>query len=162
MGQQQLMLTLGAIVLFSLVSLSVNRLVLNHTDAIYGQQAEFYAIKLAQRFIEEAKVKAFDENTINATTGSVNGFKLPPMGPEPVESYPNFDDVDDFNAFTTTLSTNIGAMTVSISVDYVQETNLDLVVATKTFYKKMSVTVQSDYLTSPVTAHYVFAFQKNQ
>jgi len=159
MGQQQLMLTIGAIVLFSLVSLSVNRLLLNHTDAIYGQQAEFYAAKLAQRFIEEAKVKAFDETTIVGTVSTPDGFSL---GPGTGESYPNFDDVDDFNGFATTLSTNIGAMTVSISVDYVQETNLDSVVSTKTYYKKMSVTVQSDYLISPVTAHYVFGFQKNQ
>lgn len=162
MGQRELLLTVGAIVVFSLVSLTVNRLVLGHTDGIYRQQAEIYAAKLAQRFIEEAKVKAFDENSIVGSPAILpNGFTDSPLGPEASESYPNFDDVDDFNGFNTNIATNIGTMSVSISVDYVNETNLDLVVMTKTYYKKMSVTVQSDYLISPVTAHYVFAFQKN-
>ncbi|MFQ5822669.1 MAG: hypothetical protein ACE5JB_01285 [bacterium] len=162
MGQRELLLTIGAIIIFSISSFSVNQLALRNSEAIYMQQAEFYAVKLAQQFIEEAKIKAFDETTIVGNPVSIpSDFKSIPMGPEGGETYPNFDDVDDFNGFSTSIATNIGAMTISLSVDYVNETDLDSVVTTQTFYKKMSVTVQSDYLTNLVTAHYVFAYQKN-
>ncbi|MFQ5771736.1 MAG: hypothetical protein ACE5HX_14475 [bacterium] len=163
MGQQELILTLGAIVLFSLVSLSVNRLVVNHTDAIYSQQAELYAVSVAQQFIEEAKLKAFDENTITGTVSNPGGFSSwGQWGFETGETYPNFDDVDDFHGFTTTLTTDVGAMTINITVDYVEDSDLDVpVTPTKTYYKKMTVIVQSDYLINPVTAEYIFAFQKN-
>lgn len=160
MGQKELLLTIGAITIFALVSLSVNRHILINTDAIYGRQAEFYAAKLAQRFIEEAKVKAFDESTINNTPSNIpNDFSS--LGPGGSESYPNFDDVDDFNGFSTTVATKVGPMTVNIAVAYVNETNLDSVVTSKTYYKRMTVTTQSDYLNAPVTMRYVFAFQKN-
>ncbi|MFQ5771795.1 MAG: hypothetical protein ACE5HX_14770 [bacterium] len=163
MGQRELLLTLGAIVIFSLTTLTVNRLTVRNSEAVYGQQAEFYALSVAQQFVEEAKVKAFDENTIAGNPISMpGGFTSTPMGPGVSESYPNFDDVDDFNGLTTTVTTKMGPMSVNIAVDYVQDTNLDSIVnPTKTFYKKMTVTVQSAYLPNPVTARYVFAFQKN-
>ncbi|MFQ5864306.1 MAG: hypothetical protein ACE5IW_03660 [bacterium] len=163
MGQRELLLTIGAIVIFSLMSLSINRLAVRNSVAITDQQIEFFGVSLAQRFIEEAKVKAFDENTIVGNPAIMpSGFTSVPMGPGVGEVYPNFDDVDDFNGFTTTESTNMGNMDVSISVDYVSDANLDSVInPTKSFYKKMTVTVQSDYLNHSITAEYVFAFQKN-
>ncbi|MFQ6114023.1 MAG: hypothetical protein ACE5NG_08015 [bacterium] len=158
MGQRELLLTIGAIVVFSLTSLSINRLSLRNTEAIYGQQAEFYAVSVAQRFIEEAKVKAFDENTIIGTVTDPSGFST--LGPD-TESYPNFDDVDDYDGYSTTDPSIIGTIvdSVSISVVYVQDDLADS--GSKTYYKKMTVTAYSDYLNNPVRADYVFAYQKN-
>lgn len=163
MGQRELLLALGAITLFSITSVTINRLSLRNSEAIYAQQAEFYAVSVAQQFVEEAKTKAFDELSIVGNPATMpSGFSPTPMGPGVDESYPNFDDVDDFNGYTTTLSTDMGDMNVTIAVDYVSDANLDSVVSpVKTFYKKMFVTVQSDYLNSPVAVQYVFAFQKN-
>ncbi|MFQ5601902.1 MAG: hypothetical protein ACE5HS_01385 [bacterium] len=162
MGQRELLLTIGAIVIFALTTLSVNRRNLSNTDAILQRQAEFLAVGVAQRFIEEAKVKAFDENTINGNPISMpSGFTGSPLGPGEGESYPNFDDVDDFNGLTTTVPTNMGPMSVNVEVQYVHETKLDSVVSTKTFNKKMTVTVDCSYLNKPVALTYIFAFLKN-
>jgi hypothetical protein len=158
MGQRELLLTIGAIIIFSLTSLSINQLSLRNSEAIYGQQAEFYAVSVAQRFIEEAKAKAFDENTITGTVSAPSGFST--LGPD-TESYPNFDDVDDFSGFSTTDPSIIGTIvdSVAIAVSYVQEDLTETV--SHTYYKKMTVTAFSDYLNSPVQADYVFAYQKN-
>ena len=159
MEQSELLLVLGAIVIFGLISLSVNQHILVNSDAVYGQQAELYAVSVAQRYIEEAKMKAFDENAINNSVGAPSSFTNP--GKDGGETYPLFDDVDDFNNFSSTL-TELGTMNVSITVGYVTDANLDsIVVGTKTYYKKMTVTVQSDYLNHAVEANYVFAYQKN-
>ncbi len=162
MGQRELLLTLGAIAIFGLTTLSINRLALNNSTAIVNQQVELYALNLAQRLIEEAKTRAFDENVISSSPALPGGFTGTPMGKGGGESYPNFDDVDDFNGLTRTENTPMGQMQITVAVNYVSEANLDSIVdPTRTFYKKMSVEVQSVALNHPVRAEYVFSFQKN-
>lgn len=155
------MLTIGAIILFGIASLTANQLMVRNSEAIYNRQAEFYAISVVQQYIGEAKTKAFDEKTIVGHPGSLpSGFSAT-LGPESGEVYPHFDDVDDFNGYTTTLTTNVGTMAITISVGYVNEANLDAVVGTPTYYKKIRVTAQSNYLSSPVQADYVVAYHRN-
>ncbi len=163
MGSRELILTIGAIVIFSLTTLSINRLTLGNSEATINQQIELYALNLAQRFIEEGKTRAFDETTIANTPASMPAaFGTPPLTHGVSESYPSFDDVDDFNGLTLTEATPVGQMQVNVAVNYVSEANLDSVVnPTKTFYKKMTVTVTSDALAIPVRSEYVFAYQKN-
>ena len=163
MGQRELLLTLGAIFIFSTITLRINQATVRNSESIYDRQAEFYALSVAQRFIEEAKTKAFDEFTIAGNPGSIpGGFNATPMGSGPLENYPDFDDIDDFNGYSATIDTKMGQMSVSVDVDYVEDSDLETTVnPTRTFYKRMRVTVQSDYLLSPVIAEYVFAFQKN-
>lgn len=162
MGQREMIFTIGAIILFSINTLTINRLGLVQSTATTNQQVEFYAVNLAQRFIEEAKTRAFDENVINATPVALpDGFTDPPLGPGGGESYPNFDDVDDFNGLNLAVPTRMDSMTVTVTVDYVSEANLDSVVTNKTFFKRMRVQVRSPYLNRPMQASYVFAFQRN-
>lgn len=163
MGQREFLLTLGAIVIFGMTVLSVNRLALSNSEAIVNQQVELYALNLAQRLIEEGKTRAFDEFTISNTPATLPaGFTPTPLDHGVTEAYPNFDDVDDFNGLTLVQTTPMGQMTVTVAVNYVSEANLDSIVdPTKTFYKKMSVQVQSEALSNAVQAEYVFAFQKN-
>ncbi|MFQ5648516.1 MAG: hypothetical protein ACE5IY_01120 [bacterium] len=160
MGHRELLLTIAALMTFSLTTVTVNRLSMTHADAIYGQQAEFVALSLAQRFVEEAKLKAFDESTINSTVTSPAQLTLS-LGAGGAEGYPNVDDVDDFNGLTRTVTTAIGPMEVSVQVNYVDEADLSLPVAYQTFYKKLTVRVDTVYLPNLVQAQYVFAYKKN-
>ena len=154
------MLTIGAIILFGIASLTANQLMVRNSEAIYNRQAEFYAMSVIQRYIGEAKAKAFDETTIVGHPVLPSGFSAT-LGTESGEAYPYFDDVDDFNGYTTTLTTNVGTITITISVGYVAETNLDVVVLLPTYYKKIRVTAQSNYLLSPVQADYVVTYHRN-
>jgi len=155
------LLTIGAIILFGIASLTANQLMVRNSEAIYNRQAEFYAMSVIQRYIGEAKAKAFDETTIVGHPVSLpSGFSAT-LGTDTGEAYPYFDDVDDFNGYTTTLTTNVGTMTIAISVGYVAETNLDVVVVSRTYYKKIRVTAQSNYLLGPVQADYVVTYHRN-
>ena len=62
MGQRELLLVLGALILFGLLRLSTNRYLIDQNESIIQREYEFYGISLAQSFIEEGKTKAFDLN----------------------------------------------------------------------------------------------------
>lgn len=162
MGQRELLLTVGAIALFGLASLRINQAAVGHADAIYGQQAELYALSLAQQLVEEAKTKQFDERAINQIVDDIPGdfTGSPGLGPDPDEVYPNFDDLDDFNGLTRTVDTDVGPMEVNVQAYYVDESDLETAVSPKKPYKRMTVTVTSAYLNSPVQVHYIFAWQR--
>ena len=61
-----------------------------------------HAFSLADDMIEEIKQKAFDERTIDFITPNANQLTLP-LGREG-ESWPNFDDIDDYDGY----SKNVG------------------------------------------------------
>jgi len=163
MGHSELLMTIGAIVAFAIASFSINQNSMRNSEAIYATQAEFYATMLAQRFIEETKTEAFDQNTITATADDVTDFSatLALGGSESYLGPTFFNDVDDYNGLTRTENTAVGPMQISISVIYVDESNLNADAGSQRYFKKMTVTVQSAYLNSPVRAHYVFSFQRN-
>ncbi len=164
MGYRELLLTLGAITIFGLTMLGVNEHMISGTEGIYDQQAEYLAMNIAQKYIEEAKTKAFDEKSINKESSiTQNSFtKNSSLGPDGGESYPyNFDDVDDFDGLAVTDTSTVIAMDVLISVAYVRAANLTTPVTSKEFYKLMSVEVRNNYLQYPVRAVYVFSYQKN-
>jgi hypothetical protein len=162
MGTRELLLSVAAAGLLALSTLTVNRLANAHADGLVQRQMEFAALQVAQDLIEEAKNKAFDENVVNDRPTSLpGGFTGGPLGHGATEGYPNFDDVDDYNGLSLTVNNALGQFQVSVAVDYVEDTSPDVPVTSKTFYKRMKVTVTSPYLQNPVEATYVFAFMEN-
>ena len=103
---------------------------------------------LAQDLMEEIMCKKFDEDPTNPDT-TVN------LGPDSGETRSgnpttrNYDDVDDYDGYTETppkevdgtVMTDYTGYTRSVVVDYVSETNLDLVSTAITRFKRVSVTV---------------------
>ncbi len=67
--------------------------------------ATFYA----QELMEEVKSKGFDENITPPWTKT--------LGPDSGETYPNFDDIDDFNGYSDTPA---AGFTRSVAVDFVR------------------------------------------
>ena len=163
MGRSELLLVLGALMLFGVTMLSTNRYMVDQNESIIQREYEFYAISLAQSFIEEAKTKAFDANVINASPPVPSGFTgNGQLGPAGGEFYPNFDDIDDYNGLSLTDSTSRGSFDVDIIVGYVKETSPDLIeVSQKTFYKKMIVSVTNPYLIQPVQLDFIFSYFGN-
>ena len=160
MGQQELLLTIGAIIIFGMTVVSTNLLTVEQTEAIYRQQAELYALSIAQGYIEEAKTKAFDEKTIQNSANSASDFTSS-ASVESGETYPAYDDIDDFVNIPTDTTTNLGQMSVNIDVQYVDDGDLQSPVGYRTYYKKMTVSVFNEYLVDTVRVDYIFAYQKN-
>jgi hypothetical protein len=161
MNTGQMMITIGAMMLLSFLILRVNSTQVVSQGTIVDSKLGIVALTVANTYVDFAKRQVFDFAVIDSTLSSVDlaDLKSPGnLGPEGGEVYPFFDDLDDFNLWdpalgrnivitdTTTLasSTNAGLFTpffVTSKVYYVSESNLDLKVNTRTWYKRLDVFV---------------------
>lgn len=164
MGEREMFLVLGAMLFFTMTSLSVNRFCLNNNEVMRRSEFDYYAISLAQGIIEEGKTRFFDvavEGTPPPLSSLPGAFTYP-LGPRSGEYYPNFTDVDDYNGLNLNITANVNGpkvgYNVSVVVGYVTETNLNTIVSSKTFHKKMTVTVTSSFISAPVVLSHVFSY----
>ena len=163
MGNIQSMLTIGAIALFSLISIRFNSSVLENMTVEVENKAYLTAFSLADDLMEEIKQKAFDDQTV--VFRSINPWELTPrnqFAPESVDSGETsdpstWDDIDDYNEYSRPVSLpHFESYVVSCSVEYVIKNNVNLESLTQTFFKRVRVTVSSDYMRNPVTLSFIF------
>jgi hypothetical protein len=161
MSNVQSMLALGALIVLSLISFNFNSAVLSSSTVNVENKVALTAISLGDDVLEEIKGKSFDETTTKFPT--TNPASLTPagnLGPDSGEVYPNFNDVDDFNGYTETVSApHAENYNVSCIVQYVDSSNVDNVSATQTFYKKATVTVTSPYMNYDVVLSFVYTLK---
>lgn len=148
----QSLLSIGALIVFSLVSLNFNSTILNNTTVEVENKVYLTAFSLADDLIEEIRQKAFDAATVDFPTTNTASLTSPyGLGPRYDESYPNYNDIDDFNGFNKTVSApHAEDYQVTCVVQYVDPDNPDDAVMTQTFYKRVTVTVTSPYLRNQV------------
>lgn len=152
------LLSVGALLVFSLVSLNFNSSVLQNTTVEVENKVYLTAFSLADDLIEEVKQKALDAATVNfPTTNTASLTPADSLGPANWENYPLFNDIDDFNGFEKDVSApHAENYEVSCQVYYVDKDNPDVVSSTQTFYKKVTVTVNSPFLRNPVQLSQIF------
>ncbi len=157
----QSMLALGGLTLLALISLRFNTTVLETSTVEIENKVALTAFSLADDMIEEIKVKSFDQNTVQfPTTNVLNLTPSNSLGSESGETYPNYNDIDDYNNFTKTISApHAEDYTIRCVVQYVDGNNPDNVVSDRTFYKKLTVTVTSPYLRGAVVLSYIFTLK---
>lgn len=139
-----------SMIIFSVVLTNSNKLILRNSTIQIQGELEQEVIALAQGIIEEAQTKKFDEVNVGQSLPPVN---IPSdftgqgaIGPEAGEtSRRHFDDFDDFNNHTETVSTVHGDFDISVEVFYIDETNYEYQ-ASKSTFKKIIVTIQSQFL----------------
>ena len=144
MGKGDLILVIGGLVILSLFTASINSSITYNQITLVESESVANGLSLAQKFIEEAEALRFDENK-SATIPS--SFTSPArLGADGNESYPNFDDIDDFNNFSyrENKAGNV-AYNVSIQVFYATPANPDKIYTTKTYFKRMVVSISSPY-----------------
>jgi hypothetical protein len=165
-----MMLTIGSIVLFGIFLSSANRLVIGNNQI--ASQNEYYiaGLALAQSIIDEAKTKAFDEQTVTQAATSRSALTAPgslgrdgageavplpdtltsvsPYSPTNKGYYSalKFDDIDDYNGYSRLANTaRAEGYLLSVSVSYASETYPDSAVSAKTYCKTMAVKVTSPF-----------------
>jgi len=163
MGTRELFLIIGTLVLFAVISLSVNMSLMSQQQITLGNEFKLGALSIAQQYLEEAKTKAFDVVVAGGSTPAnlPDDFTAPAeLGPAPGEIWPNFNDIDDYDGFTDVISTPRNSYNVSISVFYVSDTTPDTTAAARTFFKRMEVTIDYYNMGDPDTlqAGMVFGF----
>lgn len=150
MNTGQMLITIGAITLLSLVILRVSSTLLFTNDVLDRSKIGLLAVSMATSIIEEVNSKAFDENTISGSVSSTNGLSAV-LRPEPHEMYPDFDDIDDYNEFV--LAPKIDTVVISdaayivfytnCAIDYVQEGDPEATSVQRTWDKRFVVKVTS-------------------
>ncbi len=150
----QVLLVLGAVLLFSMMLPSLNEAILYNDLNQLVTQVENSALALAQGFLSEAATKEFDEVCITIVPFFPN--QLTPtdsLGSEIGENYPNYDDLDDYADLALVDSTAFATIqfTVAGAVDYMDPMNPGIISPSQTFIKRLRVTITSSYLIDPAT-----------
>jgi len=153
--------TMAAMVIFSLILLSANRMIIRNTHMEVQGELEQEVVAIAQNVIEESRTKEFDENTqAAAPPAHIPGDFTDPnnLGSEitadstsddkdgdgKVERY-EFDDFDDYNGWQDTVSTEHGEFKIWAKVFYV-DPNTYAKTSSRTTFKKIQVFVQNEFL----------------
>ncbi|MCG3157425.1 MAG: hypothetical protein DKINENOH_04057 [bacterium] len=172
MGYRELLLVMVSMVLLTLLMTQINSQTVEGREALQELSLHQAAASLAQQFIEEARSKKFDANVgVIAASDMPDGFThWNGLGHNNSESYPRYNDVDDYHNFSRTIYVN-GANTnltgtsgipfsVTIQVHYVSDANPDSAVTYETFLKRMTVNVTSSWLPAgtTVTMKHVFSY----
>ena len=161
-GTSELLLLLGSLVIFSLVSLNINTMLANNSDLMVSQEYEYQAVAVGQSYIESMRALAFDESTLGGTipTTVPNDFSNAANfgGNGEGESVADFDDYDDYDEYVVSDTTVHGVFDVYINVIYVTEDNPNVNAGIKTTHKRMDITVSNQVLEHDVTLSYIRSF----
>lgn len=152
MNTGQMMITIAALMLLSLVIITINRNFLTTSSTLITNKQTLSATSFATSIVEEASGKAFDENTLSgASVTNPNNFSSN-LGPEPGERYNSggineFDDFDDFDGLVDSVEiSGAGIFKFWVDVDYIED---DLsVTSAKKFNKIITVKVSNQAMMS--------------
>jgi len=160
MNTGQMLLTVGAMVILSLIILRTNNNNLNTNTTLFNTKFEVLATSLGTSIIEEANSKSFDEFTDTASAESVADLtSVLLLGPETGEEYPDFNDFDDFNNYSRIDSSMPSAIfNISCNVDYVTHSNPDVVSNLRTWNKKIRVTITSRSMRDTIRMSSIFSY----
>ncbi len=156
MASIQSMLALGALVIFSIISLLFNSSVLQNSTLELEDKVYLTAFSLADDLIEEMKQKAFDEKTIDFQ--AIKASQLTPEGSfDDGEIWPNYDDIDDYNVYDHDINDVPIAegYNVKCHVEYCDANGTHSGI--QTYYKKVTITVSSKYLRDNFQMYFIFS-----
>lgn len=149
-GYSELLQTMAAMVIFSLILMSANRMIQRNTMMQVEGELEQEVVALAQDIIEESRTLAFDENSQEEVppTKIPDDFTHPDdLGKDSSEEERwNFDDFDDFDGWQDTLETEHGLFYIETEVFYVDGENYEREDEEETTFKKIRVNITNDYL----------------
>jgi len=154
------LLVLGALVIFSVSALYLNDAKFDNDMTLMETEFKITAVALAQSFLEEAQVMQYDEVLVNDSYNVLpdDFTAIASLGAEAGESYPNFDDMDDFDGFAQNITTPRADYNVNIQVSYADTLNINPGFANPSFFKIMSVTVKSVFFQDSLICDYLFSY----
>lgn len=156
------MLTVAFLVLITLAAVNANKMIVDRDQAYYEHEAYQQAAILANALLQEIDTKEFDENLLESSSGwpavttfstdmtsSYTGTVNPGGLPDTVTPYRSmsttyFNDVDDYNGYyRKTASGGLTDFRLTVVVSYVNGTDLETLTSSRTYYKKIIVTVKN-------------------
>ncbi len=155
-----MLLTMGALALFSLTALNVTRSFNTSGQAVLRAKCGLAATSLATSMVEEASGKYFDDATSDSAVISTSALTKPTvLGPGSTERYPNFNDFDDYNNFYIKLFLSLpDTFHIKCKVDYIDPAYPDKASSVATWHKKLTVSVTSPALLDTIKSQYIFSY----
>ncbi len=154
--RQTLMALLGLMIAM-LLSLNVQRASLSAKIQVIDNEMETIAGGVALEVLDYVGSKPFDAAT---ALGEVeNESELTALPFSTGMSYEEADDIDDFHQIDThSLSAFEFDFDIDISVAYVDENDPEVIATSQTFAKKITVTINNEYLEMPVVLSQVYTY----
>ncbi|MCS7053995.1 MAG: hypothetical protein NZM09_09730 [Ignavibacterium sp.] len=144
----QTFITIGAIILFGLLGVTLNRTISNAEQTKLYAESIITANSIAQNVINEIKQKKFDKNVGDEIT--VNLSSLTPasqFGAPQGRPASQFVAVEEYHNHKRTINTRrLGNFNVDVKISYVQENDFRLPSLTQTRTKEILVNVTNKYL----------------
>lgn len=162
----QMLITVAAMLLLSLLVLRVSSTTIVTQESMQNSKFGVLATSLANSILEEASMKFFDENSIGTFITDVNDLtNTVDFGIEAGEnsdSVETFDDFDDFHNYTKTYDNLPSAVfVVTCEVSYVDPDIGGLVTANRAWHKMLIVNVTSPSVNmNPLVFRKVFSYWK--
>jgi len=165
-GYTEVLQTMGAMIIFSMVLTTANRYMLGNIDRKVDSEVEVHAVTMAQDFIEFSKEVSFDQ----ATDGGVVPENVPddfvqsnPVPKTTVTNRENIQYFEQFNGYSETFDTKLGQFTLTTTVDYMGPDlgNLNNKTSSKSIYKQITVNVSSPSLNSDVVLSYTRVYKNS-
>ena len=155
----------GAMILISIGILAMNRGFDTNNLVLQNSRVAIVATSLATSKIEEAKGKAFDAGTVDTLILSTTGLTAAAhLGIEGSETYPRYDDFDDFNNTVIYDTINLGGtnnrvpFTTRCTVCYIDPNYPGTAQAGPTWHKKIIVRVTSPVMNDTITQEAIFSY----
>ena len=154
MNGNQMMLSIAAMIFLSMLIINVHSSTTDKLIILYSNESVIEATGIAQAMFEEIQTKAFDEETTSeAATERSLLTQANALGKETGEVYYNdFDDIDDYNNYTVTDSANVmGSFNLAVWVSYVDETAPYNSSSTRTYIKRVVISISNESLPTTLT-----------
>lgn len=166
MNTGQMLITMGAMFLLSMIILSVNSGYSRNSDMILDSKFDILAVSLATSIIEDANGKAFDANTVGTGNIVLYPSQLSSLGHGGGEYYVsrdsnNFNDFDDYHGLNITYNDSTlesAVFKIECEVGYISDTNPDVFVTSKTWYKRLDVYLSSASMTDTIKMSTVMSY----
>ena len=165
MNTGQMLLTLGALILLSTLTLRVNSSQLTTQDTMQNTKFGVLAVSVASSIMEEASEKAFDEKSVEGYIDDTKKLsKRNSFGTdsgENADSSNTFDDFDDFDGYSIIDSTMPSAVfNVSCIVNYVDPDKSGFITTNSTWHKQLIIKVTSPSMADTIQMTKIFSYWK--
>ncbi len=145
MNLSQFILLFAAFIILSVSILLVNKNTLETVDERIQSKNQLQLIIETKNLFEEIKTKIYDEKIVSMISLLRDSLTSPSkFGPDG-ESYPYFDDIDDYHNYTRDIILDNLLYKLRVSVWYVNENNPNNISYTPTFYKLVKISCADRY-----------------
>jgi len=160
LGKVQYILIAGVMFLVSQMSLTVNSRILQMKSLSTENESILAATSFAQSFLREVASRKYDERAIGKKITREDSLTaVASLGPDYGEGYSTFDDIDDFNGYTRSITNDrLGTFNMSVDVSYANKASLGTTSSLRTFMKNVTVTISGPYLPKDIVMKTVVSY----